>query len=61
MKNSLVTLIAALALFVFGQASASTPYFTSQSLQDLSKPLVCAEEEDKKKKKGEDEEEPECD
>ncbi len=61
MKHSLVTLITALTFVIFGQASASTTYFTSQSLQDLSKPMLCAEHEEGKKKKGADEEEPECD
>ena len=62
MKNLLAIIISTFFVLMSGQASASALYSGANSLDQLSKPMVCGShsEEEKKKKKGGEEEEPEC-
>lgn len=63
MKHFLAVLITAFTFLILGQASAATSSFPEKSLENLSSPLLCADEDKKKKKKkeGEEDKEPECD
>jgi hypothetical protein len=66
MNKFLAVLLAAFLAVLVGQASATTRYFPSQSIDSLNSSLVCDKENKKEKKKQKfddipEEEEPECD